>query len=84
MAQHTAHGNDLALVVKGMRQGMMKDERRRAHPDVPVGEMKLGIGIELLIGQGRQISVGRLADFLLQASYIGENLAIPNGPVGVP
>ena len=51
--------------MKGMRQYMMKDERRGADGEVSVGEMKLGIGIELLIGQGRQISMGRLADFLL-------------------
>ena len=68
MTQRTAHGNDLAFVMKGMRQHMMKDERRSADGDVPIGEMKLRIGIELLICQGRQISMGRLADFLLQAS----------------
>ena len=84
MTQRTAHGNDLAFVMKGMRQHMMKDERRSADGDVPIREMKLRIGIELLIGQGRQISVGRLADFVLQESYIGEDRAVLKGPVGVP
>ena len=70
--------------MKGMRQDMMKDERGRADSDVPIGEMKLRIGIELWIGQGRQICIGRLTDFLPQASYIGEGWAFPNGPVGVP
>jgi hypothetical protein len=81
--QHTTHGNDLAFVMKGMRQDMMKDERRSADGDVPIGEMKLRIGIELLIGQIRQISMGRLADFFLQESYIGDNRAFLKGPVGV-
>ena len=49
MTQRTTHGDDLAFVVKGMRQDMMKDERRSADGDVPIGEMKLRIGIELLI-----------------------------------
>ena len=67
MTQRTAHGNDLAFVMKGMRQHMMKNERRGADGNVPIRKMKLRIGIELLIGQGRQISVGRLADFLLRS-----------------
>ncbi|HET6218924.1 MAG TPA: hypothetical protein VFE27_18015 [Acidobacteriaceae bacterium] len=46
--------------------------------------MKLRIGIELLIGQIRQISMGRLADLFLQESYIGDDRAFLKGPVGVP
>ena len=84
MTQCTAHGDYLALVVKGVRQDMMKDERRGADGDVPIGEMKVRICIELLIGQGRQISMGRLADFFLQASEIGKDRAVLNGPVSVP
>ena len=84
VTQCTAHGNDLAFVMEGMRQDMMKDERRSADGDVPIGEMKLRIGIELSIAQGRQISVRRLADFLLQEFCIGEDRAVPKGPVGVP
>jgi len=84
VTQRTAHGNDLAFVMKGMRQHMMKDERRSSDGDVPIGEMKLRIGIELLIGQIRQISVGRLADFFLQESYIGNSRAFFRGPVGIP
>ena len=49
MTQRTAHGNDLAFVMKGMRQDMMKHDRRSADGDVPIGEMKLRIGIELSI-----------------------------------
>ena len=84
MTQRTAHGNDLAFVMKGMRQHMMKDERWSADGEIAIREMKLRIGIELLIGQARQISVGRLADFVLQESYIGEDRAVLKGPVGVP
>jgi len=84
VTQRTAHGNDLAFVMKGMRQDMMKDERRSADGDVPIGEMKFRIGIELLIGQVRQISMGQLTHFLLQESYIGDERAFFRGPVGVP
>ena len=70
--------------MKGMREHMMKDERRSADGEVSIGEMKFGVGIEPLIGQGRQISVGRLADFLLQTFYIGEDRAVLKGPVGIP
>jgi hypothetical protein len=61
VTQRTAHGNDLAFVMEGMRQDMMKDKRRSADGDVPIGEMKLHIGIELVIGQVRHVSMGRLA-----------------------
>jgi hypothetical protein len=84
VTQRTAHGNDLAFVMEGMRQDMMKNKRRGADGDVPIGEMKLCIGIELLIGQGRQVTMGRLADFLLQEFYICEDRTVLNGPVGVP
>jgi Phosphohydrolase-associated domain len=84
VAQGTAHGNDLAFVMKGMRQDMMKDERRGADGDPAIGEMKLRIDIESLIGQGRQIGVGRLVDFLLQESYVNKGRAVLMGPVGVP
>src|ERR1700722_13363622 len=58
VTQRTAHRNDLAFVMEGMRQDMMKNKRRGADGDVPIGEMKVRISIELLIGQGRQISMG--------------------------
>jgi hypothetical protein len=46
---------------------MMKDGGRSADGDVPIGKMKLRIGIELLIGQSRQISMGPLADFFCRS-----------------
>jgi hypothetical protein len=82
--QRTTHSNDLAFVMKGMGQDMMKDERRSADGDVPIGEMKFRISVELLIGQVRQISVGPPADFLLQESHIGDGRAFLRVPVGVP
>ena len=50
VAHDTTHGDDLAFVMKSMRQDMMKDERRSADGDVSIGEMELCFGIELLIG----------------------------------
>jgi hypothetical protein len=84
VTQRTTHGNNLAFVMKGMRKDMMKDERRSADGNVPIGEMKLGIGIELLIGQVRQISMRRLPDFLLQESQIDDGRAFFRGSVSVP
>ena len=84
MTQNTAHGNHLAFVMEGMRKDVMKHDRWSADGDVPIGEMKLRIGIELSIAQGRQISVGRLADFLLQQFYITEEWAVLQRPVGIP
>jgi hypothetical protein len=67
--------------MKGVREHMMKYERRCADGDVPIGEMKLRIGIKLLIGQGRRVSMGRLADVILQESYIGEGRAVLKDPL---
>ena len=52
MPQRTAHGNHLTLVMKRMRQNMVKDKHRRAYSGVSIRKMKLRIGVELLIGQG--------------------------------
>ena len=67
ITQRTTHGNDLAFVMKGMGQYMMKDERRSADGDVPIGEMKFRIGVELLIRQVRQVRVGSPNNFLLES-----------------
>jgi hypothetical protein len=83
VTQNAAHGSDLAFVMKGMRQHVMKDERRSPEGEVPFREMKLRIGIALLIGQGRQISAGRMADLLLQKPHIGNSRQFLRGPVGI-
>ena len=48
MTERTTHGNNLAFVMKSMGQDMMQDQRRSADRDVPIGEMKFGISVELL------------------------------------
>ena len=83
MAQDTTHGDDLAFVMKSMRQDMMKDERRSADGDVPIGEMKFRIGVELLIRQVRQVRVGSPNSFLLEESRIGDGKKIHRLPVDV-
>ena len=49
MPQRSAHSDDLALVVEGMGQDMVKDECRSANGDVSIGKLKLFGGVELLI-----------------------------------
>jgi hypothetical protein len=83
LAQRTTHGNDLALVMKGMGQDMMKNKRRRADGDVSIGETKFRIGIEMLIGQVRQIRVGSPNDVLLQESRISDGRAFLRFPVDI-
>ena len=83
MTKRATHGNDLAFVMKGMGQDMMKDERRSADGDVPIGEMKFRIGVELLIRQVRQVRVGSPNSFLLEESRIGDGKKILRLPVDV-
>jgi hypothetical protein len=45
VTQHTAHRDNLPLVVEGMRQDVMEHERRRAHSEITVGEMKFSVCI---------------------------------------
>jgi hypothetical protein len=49
MPQRSAHSDDLALVVEGMGQDMVKDECRSANGDVSIGKLKFFGGVELLI-----------------------------------
>jgi hypothetical protein len=72
MAQCSTHCYDLALVMKGMGQDLVKDERRRADGDISIPEIELGFAVELPIRQSRQISVSLLDDFLLKESRVGD------------
>lgn len=83
MTQRTTHGNDLAFVMKGMGQDMMKDERRSADGDVPIWEMKFRIGVELLIRHVRQIRLGSPNNFLLEESRISDGRKFLRLPVDV-
>ena len=83
MAEDAADGDDLALVMKGMGQHVMQHQRRGAHGDVAIGKMKFGIGVELLIGQGREVGVRPLADLLLQDPGIGYGGAFFRIPIDV-
>ena len=51
MAQCSRHCYDLALVMKGMGQDMVKDERRSADGDISIREIKFGLAVELPIRQ---------------------------------
>jgi hypothetical protein len=54
MAEETAHRDDLAFVVEGVREDVMQHERRSAVKDA-VREAELGVGVELLIGETGKI-----------------------------
>ena len=83
MTQRTTHGSDLAFVMKGMSQHVMKNQSRSADGDVPIREMKFSIRVELLIRQVRQIRVSPLSDFLLKDSRIGDHRTLFRPPVDV-
>src|SRR6516225_6185293 len=70
MAQCSTHGYDLALVMKGMGQDMVEDERRSADGDITIREIKFGVTVKLPIRQSRQISMSLLDDFLLEESRV--------------
>jgi hypothetical protein len=84
MSERATHGDYLAFVMKSVGQHMVKDKRRSTDRDVSIGEMKFRIGIELLIRQFRQISVGLSAHFLLQEPRIGQTGTFPGVSVNVP
>jgi len=52
MTEGPAHGNDLAFVMESVGQNMMQDKGGGADGSVSVGEMKVYIEVELLIGEG--------------------------------
>jgi hypothetical protein len=62
MAEETAHRDDLAFVVEGVREDVMQHERRSAVKDA-VREAELGVGVELLIGETGKIVEGLRAGF---------------------
>ena len=47
MAQCSTHCYDLALVMKGMGQDMVKDERRSADGDISIREIEFGVAAEM-------------------------------------
>ena len=72
MAEFTAHGNNLALVMKSVREDMMKNEGRSAHGVVPVRKVKLCLRIELLLGQPRQILERSIYGFPLKTYCVSD------------
>lgn len=72
MPEHSAHGDDLALVMEGMSQNMMNHERWSAHGKFPVGIAQLRIAADLLIREARQVCEGLFANFALWESRIGD------------
>jgi hypothetical protein len=76
MAQCSTHCYDLALVMKGMGQDLVKDKRRSADGDISIRESEFGVAVELPIRQARQISVSLLDDFLLEESRVGDRGAL--------
>ena len=51
MAQGAAHGDDLAFVMEGVSQDVMKNKRWSSDGRLPVREMQFCICIELLVCQ---------------------------------
>jgi hypothetical protein len=51
ITQDPAHRNDLAFVMKGVGQDVMKDERRRADRGVSIREMQFYPSIQVLLAE---------------------------------
>ena len=79
MAKQTAHGYDLALVMKGVAKDVMKHEGRSADVDVSVVKAKFGIGVELLFGYCGQIGQSLFAYLLLQEPGLADISAVVGG-----
>jgi len=58
MPEHAAHGDDLALVMEGVRQNMMNHKRWSADGKVSVGITQFRIAADLLIREANQICEG--------------------------
>jgi hypothetical protein len=65
MPEHSAHGDDLAFVMEGMRQYMMNHERWGADDNFSVGIVQLRIAADLLIRETSQICQGLFTDLAL-------------------
>ena len=83
MAQCSTHCYDLALVMKGMGQDMVKDECRSADGYISIREIEFGVAVELPIRQSRQIRVSLLDDFLLEESRVGDRGTLGRTPIDV-
>lgn len=51
MAEDAAHGNDLALVMKGVSEDVVQNKGRDADRGVAIGETQGGFGVQLLVGE---------------------------------
>ena len=65
MPEQSAHGDNLALVMEGMGQNMMQDERWTADGKVSIRKAQLYVAADLLIRQAGQICEGLLANIAL-------------------
>jgi len=72
MPQKAAHGHNLALVMKGMGQHMMQNQRRRPVRHLAAGKTQLSIAVELLLGQAGQIIERLRSRLALQGSRFGK------------
>jgi len=72
---NAAHGDNLAFVVKDVRQDVVQNEGWGPDEEMAVGEPKFCRSVELLIGQAGQIRQRAAADLLpLQLTAIPELL----------
>jgi hypothetical protein len=84
VTQCPTHGNDLALVMKGVGHEMVEDECRSADGDVSIWEMKFRVAVKLLIRQTRQIRVSPPDDFSLEEPRVQNRRTFGAVAVDVP
>ena len=68
MAQYAAHGDDLTFVVECVCEDVMENECRCSDGGVSIGEMQFRAGVELFLGETRQVRDCLLHYLMLQFS----------------
>jgi hypothetical protein len=77
MAEGAAHRDNLAFVMEGVGEDVVKHEGRRADSGVSIRETECGVAVELLIVEAGEIVEGLASHFAPEGSGVGDG-----GPSG--
>jgi hypothetical protein len=71
VAQYSAHGDDLTFVVECVCEDVMENECRCSDGGISIGEMQFRAGVELFLGETRQVGDCLPHYLVLQFSGVG-------------